>query len=85
MRVMPATRLGRWAVGLAIAGLLLIGAWTVMGPLGGFPGLVVAFAGGIVALVAITRRHERALSVFAALVPFLNAVAFLIAEIAGVA
>jgi hypothetical protein len=52
-----------------------------MGRLGGIPGLALGLAGGVVGLVAIFRRGERAVTVFAALVPFLNAGVFLLAEL----
>jgi hypothetical protein len=51
-----------------------------LGRLGGIPALALGFAGGVVGLVAIVRRGGRAVSVFAALVPFVNAVVFLLVE-----
>jgi len=72
----PTTRLGKWAVGLAAASVVLSFGWALMGPVGGFPGLAFGLAGGVVALVAIFRRGERAVTVYVALVPFLNAVVF---------
>jgi hypothetical protein len=78
--IAPTTRPGTWAVGLAAASIVLEMAWRLMGPLGGFPGLVFGLAGGVVAIVAIVRRGERAITVFAALVPFLNVIVFLLAE-----
>jgi hypothetical protein len=79
--VWPTTRLGSWAVGLAAASVALLFGWSLMGRLGGVPGLAFGLAGGVVALVAIFRREERAVTVFAALVPFLNVVVFLLAEL----
>ena len=52
-----------------------------MGPAGAFPGLSCGFAGGIVALVSILRLKERAVTVVAALAPFLFAVVFAVAEV----
>ena len=49
-----------------------------MGPVGGFPMIVVALASGVVALQAIFRDGERALTVFAALVWFLMAAALVV-------
>ena len=83
LAVLPTTRLGAWAVGLAAASFILQSAWTLMGPVGGFPGLVAALIGGIAALVAILRRSERAISVFIALVPFVGVVVFVLAEFLG--
>lgn len=81
-RLGPSTSLGRWALALALAGFVLMNfAWTLLGRLGGFPGLALALIGGVLALTAIVRRGERSLAVFAALVPFLAVVAFVVAEL----
>ncbi len=79
--ILPTTRLGSSAVWLAVASIVLVMSWRLMGPLGGFPGLACGLAGGIVALVAIVRDGERAVTVFAALVPFVNVVVFVLAEL----
>jgi hypothetical protein len=78
--IAPTTRLGRWAVGLAAASVVLNFGWRLMGPLGAFPALVFGLAGGIVGLTAILGRHERAASVFVALLPFAGVVLFLLGE-----
>jgi len=77
----PATRLGRWAVGLAAANVVLMFGWRLMGPLGGFPGLIAGTAGGVVALVAIRRRGERAVTVILAVVPLVLVILFVLAEL----
>ena len=79
--VRPRTRLGKWAVGLAAASVLLVVAWSFVGRLGGVPGLALGLAGGVVALVAVVRHGERAVTVFAALAPSLTLVVFLLAEL----
>ena len=79
--LMPTTRLGRRAVGLAIASVITMFAWRALGPLGGFPSLVLGVAGGIVALVAILRRGERSVAAFAALLPLAGAVVFVLGEL----
>ncbi len=79
--ILPTTYVGNWAVGLAVASIVANFSWKLMGPLGGFPSLIFGLAGGIVALVAIFRRGERAVTVFAALLPFLGAVVFVLAEL----
>jgi hypothetical protein len=76
--VAPTTRLGKWAVGLAVASFVLGMGWRLMGPVGGFSMIVVALASGVVALQAIFRDEERALAVFAALLWFLMAAALLV-------
>jgi hypothetical protein len=80
-RFRPATAVGRWAFGLAVANVVLMFAWRLMGPLGGFPGLVAGLAGGICALVAIIRYRDRAAAVVLAVVPFVLVVLFVLAEL----
>jgi hypothetical protein len=77
----PTTRAGRWAVGMLVAHVLLMFGWSLMGPLGAFPGLLVGLVAGIVALVAIIRYGERALTAFAAVLPLFNVVLFVLAEL----
>ncbi len=79
--MLPSTRLGRWAVGLAAANVVLLMGWRLMGPLGGFPGLACGLAGGVVALIAIFRHGERAITVFATLLPALFVLVFIAAEL----
>jgi hypothetical protein len=69
-------------VGSTVAGFILLNfAWKLMGPFGGFPGLVLGVIGGALALVAIFRRGERSLAVYASLVPFASIVAFVLADV----
>lgn len=77
----PTTQLGWWAVILAVASIVLVPSWKLMGPEGAIPGLSCALAGGLVALVAMFRLKERAITLAASLVPFLFAVLFLAAEL----
>jgi hypothetical protein len=79
--VLPTTQLGWWAVGLAVASVVLLLSWSLMGRLGGVPGLALGFGGGVLALAAIFGNGERALTVFAALVPFLNALGFVLGSL----
>jgi hypothetical protein len=78
--LLPTTLLGNWAVGLAAANVLLMLSWTLTRPVGAPLGLAVGLAGGVVALAAILRRAERAILVWVALLPFLMAIVFLLAE-----
>jgi cytochrome c oxidase subunit IV len=57
-------------------------AWTLFGPLGAFPQLVLMAAGGMCSLVAIFRQRERAVLAFAGLVPLLLVLVFVVAELA---
>lgn len=75
----PHTKLGWWAIGLAIAGILLVFAWTIL-PGGAILGFLCELAGGIVALVAIIRQHERSWMLWLALLPMLNVFVFLLGE-----
>ena len=77
----PTTRLGRWAVAFAIGNVLLMPSWRLLGSLGGFPGLAAGAIGGVLALVAITHRRERATSVMLAVVPLVLVVLFVLAEL----
>ena len=78
--ILPTTTLGWWAVGLVAAFFPLVFA------AGAFPGaaalgLLCGLAGGIAAITAIVRDHERGLSVFAGFVPFLIAIGFAVAQL----
>ena len=79
--ILPTTRLGRWAVGLGIAYFVLVLGWRLTGPLGAMPGFASGVAGGAIGLVAICRRGERALTVFAAIMPLVLVVSFVLAEL----
>jgi hypothetical protein len=70
-----------WALVLAVAQVVAMMGWRLMGPVGAFPGLVLGLVGGVVALVSITRRGERALLVFAATLPLLGVVVFVLGEL----
>jgi hypothetical protein len=52
-------------------------------PRGAALGFVSGLAAGIIALMAIIRERERAVTVFAALVPLAIAVAVVLAEVIG--
>ena len=52
-------------------------------PRGAAFGIAFGLAGGVAALVAIVRDEERAVSVLAAFVPVVIAVAFVVAELIG--
>jgi hypothetical protein len=79
--ILPTTRLGRWALGLAAANVVLVLGWSLMGPLGAIPGFACGLAAGGVGLVAIFRRGERAITVFAALMPFAFVLLFVLLEL----
>ena len=78
--ILPTTDLGRWAIGLAAASFPLVFAAGVV-PRGAAIGFVFGLAGGVAALMAIIRDRERAVTVFAALLPLVVGVAFVLAEL----
>jgi hypothetical protein len=78
--VLPTTVLGWRALGLAAVGIVLVLAWAIV-PRGAAFGFVCAVAGGVAAIVSI-RRGERALTVFAAVLPLLVVIGFVVAELA---
>jgi hypothetical protein len=67
-------------VGFAAAFFPLVFA-AAMVPRGAALGFVCGLAGGVAALLAIIRDRERALTVFAALLPLVVGVAFVLAEL----
>ena len=79
-RFLPTTPLGKWAVGLAVAAFPLQLAWTIL-PGGAALSMACATAGGICALFAVLRRVDRAIAVYAAVVPLVLTVLFVAAEL----
>ena len=79
-KIWPTTDAGRWAVGLAVAFFAFVSTATVV-PRGAALGLACGLVGGAVALLAIVRDRERAVTVFAALVPLVIACAFVLAQL----
>jgi len=78
--ILPTTRPGSWAVWLAVGYLVLMPAWSVL-PGGAALAFASGLAGGVVGLVAILRRGERALTVYAAVLPLVLVVVFVAAEL----
>jgi hypothetical protein len=78
--VLPTTPLGRWAAGLACVFFPLVFAAALV-PRAAAAGFVCGLAGGVTALVAVVRDRERAVTVFAALVPLAIAFAFGLAQL----
>ena len=77
--LLPATRLGWWAVALALVYVVGMSAWALV-PRGAALGLLAGVAGGVVALTAL-RRGERAVAVYASVLPLAFAAIFLLAEL----
>ena len=77
--ILPMSRLGWWAAGLAAAFPLVFAAAVVPGSAA--LGFVCGLAGGVAALAAIIRDRERAVTVFMALVPLVVGVGFVLVEV----
>jgi hypothetical protein len=78
--VWPATRLGRWAVALGLGFFVFNFLWRFL-PGGGSLSLLSGLAGGVAGLVAVFRRGERGLAVYATFFPLLAVVGFVLAEL----
>jgi hypothetical protein len=78
--ILPTTKLGWWAAGLAAAFFPLMFAAAVA-PRSAALGFVCGLAGGAIALMAIVRDRERAVTVLAAAVPLVIAVVFVLAQL----
>ena len=76
----PSTRLGWWAVGLAVANIVLNFAWSIL-PGGGILGLICGLVGGVFALIAVIRQHERSWLVFLSILPMFSVLFFILGEI----
>jgi len=75
----PATRLGWWAVGLAVASFVLGFLWLFL-PGGAILSFLCGLAGGVIALIVIIRQQERSWLVFLSILPMINVFIFIIGE-----
>ena len=78
--VRPTTRLGRWAIIVGLGYFLFMPLWSFL-PGGAVLAFLCGIAGGVVAIVAVARRGERGLLAYAAIVPLVLVVAFILAEL----
>jgi hypothetical protein len=76
----PHTKLGWWAVVLAAASVVLLLAWSIL-PGGAWLSFLCGLAGGVMALIALIRQHERSWLVFLCLLPMLNVFVFILGEL----
>ena len=92
IHVLPTTSIGWWALGLAGASMMLLFAVPLINLIPGEVGNAAIFAtytlafpagvvGGIMALVAIIRQHERAVTVFLATLPLVMYLVLIVAEV----
>ena len=75
----PTTKLGRWAIALALV-FFLFGLVGTFAPGGGRVAFLSGIAAGVTALIAVV-RGERGFVVLAAIFPLLAVVAFVLAEL----
>jgi hypothetical protein len=78
--ILPTTSLGARAMWLAVAAVVFNFAWRIL-PGGAALAFACGIASGIVALVAILRRRERAVIAYAAVLPLIFVVVFILAEL----
>jgi len=76
----PSTQLGWWAVGLAVASIVLNFAWSIL-PGGAILGFICGLVGGVLALIAVIRQHERSWLVFLSVLPMFSVFFFILGEI----
>ena len=75
----PSTRLGWWAVGLAVASIVLNFAWSIL-PGGAILGFICGLVCGVLALIAVIRQQERSWLVFLSVLPMFSVLFFTLAE-----
>ncbi len=81
VRILPVTPFARMGMSLAVVGGILFLMWSVLGPLGAWPGIVLLALGGASSLVAILRHGERSVVSFALVLPLLFVVGFVLADL----
>lgn len=74
----PSTRLGWWAVGLEVVCIVDILAYRILG--GAMLGFICGLVGGVLALIAVIRQHERSGLVFLSILPMLWVLLFILGE-----
>jgi hypothetical protein len=79
LELAPNTTLGRWSVGLAGGFVVLNALWRVL-PGAGRLAVGCGVAAGVAAVVALIGRGERGLAVWAAIMPLLAVVGFVLVE-----
>lgn len=84
VRVLPESPIGWWAVGCAAFGTAFMLAWQLM-PFGAWPGFILQVSGGVLALVAIIREKDRALTVIVAVMSMLFLIWFITVELLSLA
>ena len=78
--VRPTTTLGRWAIIIGLGYFVFMPLWSFL-PGGAALAFLCGIAGGVVAIVAVAHRGERGLLAYAAIVPLVLVVSFVLAEL----
>lgn len=79
--IMPQTPYGRLGLSATVVGIILFFMWSILGPLGAWPGFALMALGGALALIGILTQRERGLLAFALLIPLAFTIGFLIADV----
>ena len=80
VHVRPTTRLGTWAILVGLGYFVFMPLWVFL-PGGAGLAFLCGLTGGALAIVAVARRGERGLLAFAAIVPLVLVVLFVLAEL----
>ena len=67
-------------MGLAVASIVLNFAWSIL-PGGAILGFICGFVGGVLALIAVIRQHERSWLLFLSILPIFSVLFFILGEI----
>lgn len=79
--IMPQTPYGRLGLSAAVVGIILFLMWSILGPLGAWPGFGMMAVGGGLALIGIVTQRDRGLVTFALLIPLAFTIGFVIADV----
>jgi len=80
IHVLPTTRLGRRAILVGLGYILFMPLWMFL-PGGAMLAFTCGVVGGVAAIVAVKRDHERGLLAYAAIAPLVLVVVFVLAEL----
>lgn len=78
---MPQTPYGRLGLSATVVGIILFLMWSILGPLGAFPGFGMMAIGGGLALMGIVTQRDRGLLTFGLLIPLAFAIGFVLADV----
>lgn len=79
--IMPQTPYGRLGLSAFVVGVILFFMWSILGPLGAWPGLALLALGGALALMGVLTQRDRGLITFALLIPLAFVIGFVLADV----